>query len=198
MCDSVLSSSCRAPLKMLCDNMKYQIISRAFYGCTWSVTVSTDEPLRGNSSIFKTLVLYLHVSVFRKKGFGVRPVIRLSWQQRHACDVICSQLWLSDLRLQVFVFAPDGMRWLFKVFHGNCSNRARHLESRIESRSRRSLQFQLLPRLDCQKNVSQKFGNKLFSVNSKLPLQQLREFRARLLLNPPPPCVSGFKKDLII
>lgn len=26
-------SSCRAPLKLLCDNMKYQIISRAFYGC---------------------------------------------------------------------------------------------------------------------------------------------------------------------
>lgn len=24
---------CRAPLKLLCDNMKYQIISRAFYGC---------------------------------------------------------------------------------------------------------------------------------------------------------------------
>lgn len=24
---------CRTPLKLLCDNMKYQIISRAFYGC---------------------------------------------------------------------------------------------------------------------------------------------------------------------
>lgn len=26
-------SFCRTPLKLLCDNMKYQIISRAFYGC---------------------------------------------------------------------------------------------------------------------------------------------------------------------
>ncbi|RXM90821.1 Small G protein signaling modulator 1 [Acipenser ruthenus] len=35
--DAVPPNGCnheRAPLKMLCDNMKYQIISRAFYGCT--------------------------------------------------------------------------------------------------------------------------------------------------------------------
>lgn len=25
----------RAPLKLLCDNMKYQILSRAFYGCEY-------------------------------------------------------------------------------------------------------------------------------------------------------------------
>lgn len=25
----------RAPLKLLCDTMKYQIISRAFYGCEY-------------------------------------------------------------------------------------------------------------------------------------------------------------------
>lgn len=28
-------SLCRAPLKLLCDNMKYQIVSRAFYGCEY-------------------------------------------------------------------------------------------------------------------------------------------------------------------
>jgi hypothetical protein len=28
-------SAFRAPLKLLCDNMKYQILSRAFYGCAY-------------------------------------------------------------------------------------------------------------------------------------------------------------------
>uniref|UniRef100_A0A8C6S7G8 Small G protein signaling modulator 1a n=1 Tax=Neogobius melanostomus TaxID=47308 RepID=A0A8C6S7G8_9GOBI len=35
--EGTMSKGCnheRTPLKMLCDNMKYQIISRAFYGCT--------------------------------------------------------------------------------------------------------------------------------------------------------------------
>lgn len=37
--------SCRAPLKLLCDNMKYQIISRAFYGCMEPFWTSfTSEP----------------------------------------------------------------------------------------------------------------------------------------------------------
>uniref|UniRef100_A0A2K6FP75 Small G protein signaling modulator 1 n=1 Tax=Propithecus coquereli TaxID=379532 RepID=A0A2K6FP75_PROCO len=30
----------RAPLKLLCDNMKYQILSRAFYGCTYRSALS--------------------------------------------------------------------------------------------------------------------------------------------------------------
>lgn len=29
----------RAPLKLLCDNMKNQIISRAFYGCSYSLLI---------------------------------------------------------------------------------------------------------------------------------------------------------------
>ncbi|XP_017721035.1 PREDICTED: small G protein signaling modulator 1 [Rhinopithecus bieti] len=29
----------RAPLKLLCDNMKYQILSRAFYGCTYRASL---------------------------------------------------------------------------------------------------------------------------------------------------------------
>lgn len=29
----------RAPLKLLCDNMKNQIISRAFYGCMYCICV---------------------------------------------------------------------------------------------------------------------------------------------------------------
>uniref|UniRef100_A0A3B4ASC5 Small G protein signalling modulator 1/2 Rab-binding domain-containing protein n=1 Tax=Periophthalmus magnuspinnatus TaxID=409849 RepID=A0A3B4ASC5_9GOBI len=36
--DSSLPSACnqeRAPIKLLCDTMKYQIISRAFYGCEY-------------------------------------------------------------------------------------------------------------------------------------------------------------------
>lgn len=97
------------------------------------------------------MFLCVNDSYLEKKVFGICPVIRLSWQPRQACDIICSQPWPSDLRLQVFVFAPDGMRLLFWVFHRNCSNGARHLESRIESRSRRSLQFQLLPH--CQPEV---------------------------------------------
>lgn len=35
-CPHILGVSVgRAPLKLLCDNMKYQILSRAFYGCEY-------------------------------------------------------------------------------------------------------------------------------------------------------------------
>uniref|UniRef100_A0A2K6KDS3 Small G protein signaling modulator 1 n=1 Tax=Rhinopithecus bieti TaxID=61621 RepID=A0A2K6KDS3_RHIBE len=34
----------RAPLKLLCDNMKYQILSRAFYGCTYRASLPVCLP----------------------------------------------------------------------------------------------------------------------------------------------------------
>lgn len=37
----------RAPLKLLCDNMKYQILSRAFYGCEYLPQPTSLESLRG-------------------------------------------------------------------------------------------------------------------------------------------------------
>lgn len=46
------SLSARAPLKLLCDTMKYQIISRAFYGCefqqvvpfTFRIIINSNSP----------------------------------------------------------------------------------------------------------------------------------------------------------
>uniref|UniRef100_A0A452T2L9 Small G protein signaling modulator 1 n=1 Tax=Ursus maritimus TaxID=29073 RepID=A0A452T2L9_URSMA len=66
LADGGSSNGCnheRAPLKLLCDNMKYQILSRAFYGCAYwpFLPLWSTEQVRGSRLVGIPLRVQSHL-----------------------------------------------------------------------------------------------------------------------------------------